>query len=290
MSHAMKARPRFAVSAATTYHSSFEEDVANYTGAGIAGIGLWEYKLRDGSDVERSDRLREAGLAVTYCWPLTPGIFPGNGLFSEPRDPARRLDMLCESIRRFAVYRPEAVCILAGAPLAGAESRSMVVSAFKRASRVAEEVGVELALEVISPGPAGSLVATIRQAREVIEDVGAENIGILLDTWHSADEPLQEIVEHLDHIVGIQVCDRADPSRTRFDRALPGTGILPLEAIIRAVDAAGYDSWYELEIFSDDGTFGQVVENSMWRWPPFEVVSAGRAAFETVYARATAAR
>ena len=290
MSDAIQTHPRFAISAATTYHSSFEEDVVNYTRAGIAGIGLWEYKLGDGSDAERSARLRDVGLAVTYCWPLTPGIFPGNGLFSEPKDPARRLDMLCHSIRRFAVYRPEAVCILAGAPLAGTESRSMVVTAFKRASQVAEEVGVELALEVISPGPAGSMVATIRQALEVIGEVGARNIGILLDTWHSADESLQEITDHIDHIVGIQVCDRADPSRTRFDRALPGTGILPLEEIIRAVEAAGYDSWYELEIFSDDGTFGQVVENSMWRQPPLEVLNAGRAAFQAVYARAIAAR
>ncbi|HLH70627.1 MAG TPA: sugar phosphate isomerase/epimerase family protein [Candidatus Dormibacteraeota bacterium] len=290
MSDVMNPRPKFAVSAATTYHSSFEEDVASYTRAGVAGIGLWEYKLGDGNDAERSARLRDAGLAVTYCWPLTPGIFPGNGLFATPKDPAQRLDMLCDSIQRFALYRPEAVCILAGAPLAGAESRPMVVTAFRRASQVAEELGVRLALEVISPGPAGSMVATIRQALDVIEEVGANNIGILLDTWHSADEPVQEITSHLDRIVGIQVCDRADPSRSRFDRALPGTGILPLEEIIRAVHAAGYDSWYELEIFSDDGTFGQAVENSMWRQPPFEVVSAGRAAFEAVYARATTAR
>lgn len=284
--------PRFAVSAATTYHASFEEDVANCARAGIAGLGLWEHKLVDGSDEERAARLRDQGLTATFCFPLAPGIFRGNGLFEEPKDPRDRLDLLCASVRRFAAYRPEAVCILAGAPGAGseAESWSLVVSAFKRVSEVAEDAGVRLALEVISPGAAGSLVPTISRALELIADVGAANLGILLDTWHSADEPPDEITSHVDRIAGIQVCDRTPESRGRFDRALPGRGVLPVEQIIRTAEAAGYDGWYELEILSDDGTFGDALEHSLWRQPPLDVLRAGRAAFEDVYARAVASR
>lgn len=284
----MTNRARFAVSAATTYHSPFVDDLRTYPAAGIRGIGLWEYKLEGDRDHERAEQLAEAGLTATFCFPLTPGIFTGNSHFAHPKDPDARLTILCESVRRFAVYRPVAVCLLAGAPQSDgeAESRKRVVGAFRRVSEVAADAGVPLALEVISPGAAGSLVRTIPQAVELIDDVGADNIGVLLDTWHIADEPLEHITAYVDRIVGIQVCDRTPNSLGRFDRALPGEGILPVEQVIRTATRAGYRGWYELEIFSDDGTFGEPVPDPMWRQPPARVLDAGRRAFEAVYARA----
>lgn len=281
---------RFAVSAATTYHSPFIEDLRTYPAAGVRGIGLWEYKLEGDRDAERAEQLADAGLTATFCFPLTPGIFTGNGHFAHPKDPDARLTMLCESVRRFAVYRPEAVCILAGAPQADGEpeSRKRVVAAFRRVSEIAADVGVRLALEVISPGAAGSMVRTIPQAADLIGDIGADNIGVLLDNWHIADEPLDTIAAYVDVIAGIQVCDRAPTSLGRFDRAFPGTGTLHVEDVIRAAHDAGYRGWYELEIFSDDGTFGEPVPDSLWQQPPARVLDAGRAAFETVFARATA--
>ncbi|MBF8184788.1 sugar phosphate isomerase/epimerase [Nonomuraea sp. K274] len=284
--------PRFAVSAGTTYHSPFVEDIKTYPAAGIRGIGLWEYKLEGDRDEERAAQLVDAGLTATFCFPLTPGIFTGNGHFAHPKDPDARLTILCESVRRFAVYQPVAVCILAGAPQPDgeAESRKRVVSAFRRVSEIAADVGVRLALEVISPGAAGSMVRTIPQALDFIADVGADNIGVLLDNWHIANEPLENIATHIDKIVGIQVCDKKPDSRGRFDRALPGEGTLNVEDVIRTAHDAGYDGWYELEIFSDDGTFGEPLANSMWRQPASQVLEAGSRAFESTYARATAAR
>ena len=44
--------PPFAVSACTTYHSTFADDLAAYRALGIAGIGLWEYKIPTGRDAE----------------------------------------------------------------------------------------------------------------------------------------------------------------------------------------------------------------------------------------------
>jgi sugar phosphate isomerase/epimerase len=287
----MTESPRFAVSAGTTFHSPFVEDIRTYPAAGIHGIGLWEYKLEGDRDPERAAQLADAGLTVTFCFPLTPGIFTGNSHFAHPKDPAARLTILCESVRRFAAYRPEAVCLLAGAPQAdgAAESRKRVVSAFKRVSEIAADCGVRLAIEVISPGAAGSLVQTIPQAADLITDIGADNIGVLLDNWHIANEPPANIRAYIDVITGIQVCDRKPDSRGRFDRALPGEGTLPVEEVIRTAHDAGYDGWYELEIFSDDGTFGEPLENSMWQQAPASVLQAGRKAFESVYARAVGA-
>jgi sugar phosphate isomerase/epimerase len=288
----MTEHAKFAVSAATTMHSPFIEDVRTYPAAGVDGMGLWEYKLEGDRDAERAAQLAEAGLNATFCFPLTPGIFAGNAQFARPKDPDARLTMLCESVRRFAAYDPVAVCLLAGAPQADGEAatRRRVVSAFRQVSKVAADAGVQLALEVISPGAAGSLAQTIPQAVDLISDIGADNIGVLLDDWHIAGEPLGNITTYIDKIVGIQVCDRAPDSHSRFNRALPGTGVLEVAEVIRTAHEAGYRGWYELEIFSDDGTYGEPVENSMWQQPPGQVLEAGRQAFEAVYARATAAR
>ncbi len=44
------AKPRFSVSAITTFHQTLEEDLESYAAAGVEGIGIWEFKLPDGDD------------------------------------------------------------------------------------------------------------------------------------------------------------------------------------------------------------------------------------------------
>ncbi len=38
--------------------------------------------------------------------------------------------------------------------------------------------------------------------------------------------------------------------------------------ILRALDEAGWDGLYDIEIFSDDGTFGTAYDDSLWRLAP----------------------
>ncbi|MFF1876632.1 sugar phosphate isomerase/epimerase family protein [Leifsonia sp. NPDC058230] len=287
----MSGEAKFAVSDGTTYHAPFIEELTAYPAAGIHGLGLWEHKLEGDRDHERAQAMAEAGIHATFCFPLTPGIFTGNGHFAHPKDPDSRMQILRESVERFAIYQPEAVCILAGAPQGGdvVESRRRVVSAFRELAAIAKGEGVRLAVEVISPGSAGSLCQTIPEAVDLIADAGGEGtIGVLLDDWHIADEPLENIATYIDAIYGIQVCDRAPDSKGRFDRALPGNGELDVEGVIRTAHQAGYDGWYELEIFSDDGTFGEPLRDPMWQWPIDRLLTEGKAAFDAVYARATA--
>lgn len=282
----MPDQPLFAVSEGTTYHTPFVDELPAYAAAGIRGIGLWEFKLEGDHDAERAAALRDHGLKATFCFPLTPGIFTGNAHFAHPKDPAARLQILKESVQRFSRYDPVAVCVLAGAPQGGehAESRARVVAAFRQVLEVARDAGVKLAVEVISPGSAGSLVQTIAEAADLITDIGGEGtVGVLLDNWHIAAEPVSNIAKYIDVIYGIQVCDKAAGSRGRFDRAMPGDGSLPVAEVIRAAHEAGYRGWYELEIFSDDGTFGEPVPDPMWKWPVERLLAEGRAAFESVY-------
>src|SRR5437867_11896417 len=98
--------PRFAVSACTTYHSTFAEDLANYRALDIDGIGLWEYKLPEGRDDEALARFQDSGLTATFCFPNVPGVIYGDVLFSEHKDPRQALAPVKSGIRRLAMVRP----------------------------------------------------------------------------------------------------------------------------------------------------------------------------------------
>ena len=45
----------------------------------------------------------------------------------------------------------------------------------------------------------------------------------------------------------------------------------------RALDAAGWDGLYDIEIFSDNGTFGAAYADSLWDLPPEELLPRARA-------------
>jgi sugar phosphate isomerase/epimerase len=65
----------------------------------------------------------------------------------------------------------------------------------------------------------------------------------------------------------------------------PGDGVIDLPALFGALEAGGYDGWYDLEIFSDNGTFGDDYEDSIWKQDPVEVVRRGREGFERAWSQ-----
>ena len=53
--------------------------------------------------------------------------------------------------------------------------------------------------------------------------------------------------------------------------------------MLRALEAAGYNGWYDLEVLSDNGMFGNNYPDSLWQVPPVQLVSRARAAFERLW-------
>jgi sugar phosphate isomerase/epimerase len=76
------------------------------------------------------------------------------------------------------------------------------------------------------------------------------------------------------------VADYREPTRGWADRSLSGDGVGDLPRILQALDAAGWDGLYDIEIFSDDGTFGAEYPDSFWAAPATETLARARAAFE----------
>jgi sugar phosphate isomerase/epimerase len=281
--------PPFSISEASTYPATFEEDLAAYKAGGADGIGIWEFKLPKGQDARSIDALRASGLGATICVPEAPCIVP-DPLFPEPRDPVERRKALCASIRRFATFTPIGVMVVPGAPGCNpAQTRRVVVEGVKAAANVAGEVGVTLGFEQIRKD-ASSLVSTLPETLDILEDIGAPNIKIIFDTWHFWDLPgvVDDLSKYADRFICIQVNDRRKP-RSWGDRLLPGDGDLDLPGFFGALDRGGFRGWYDLEIFSDNGLWGNDYPDSLYKLKPAEVASRAVAGFRKEWDKRKAA-
>jgi sugar phosphate isomerase/epimerase len=238
---------------------------------GVEGIGVCEFKLGDRS----AERLRESGLRATHCIPSVPSILP-LPLMEGPESPEQRVEALCASVRRLAGLDPVCVVFLTGP----GDADEVVREGISAVAAAGREAGVQVALEPVHPSQAEtfSFVHTIPDALELI---GSEPVGIMLDLWHVSD-PVA-IAAHADRIAGVHVSDRREPTRGHFDRMLPGEGVLDLVAAFRALEAAGYEGWYDVEIFSDNGVFGDALPDSLWDVSAEELARRARESFERVW-------
>ena len=280
------AEPVFGISQITTLPASLAEDLRAYAAAGAEAIGIWEIKLADGGDSGALEALEASGLASGAAVPAVPSIlpFPLGG----PDDPAERVEAICNSMERLAPFRPSAIVCLTGA--APEDARAQVVDGLRMIGAEAKRLGLRVGLEPYQreDGEAWSIVHTIRDAVSLIEDAGSPpSVGILFDVWHlwNDDGVYDDIGRHAGLIAGVHLCDYREPTRGFADRVLPGDGVADVPRLLRALDDAGWAGPYELEIFSDNGTFGAAYEDSLWDVPPEELARRGREAFERAWER-----
>jgi len=278
--------PRVSVSQITTVRSSFAGDVRLYAEAGLDGIGMWELKLGEDGDAPALEAFEASGLDSAAAVPAFPSILP-LPLLGGPEDPAERIEAYCASLERLAPFRPSGVVCLTGTGDGrdADEARSVVVDGLRTIAHEAERLGLRIALEPYQRESAElwSIASSIPEAVELVEDAGdPPALGIQFDVWHLWNTPslYDDIAMEIDRFAGVHICDIRDPTRGWADRALPGDGGANVPDILRALDAAGWDGLYDIEIFSDDGTFGNAYPDSYWAAPPEETLARARAAFE----------
>ena len=279
--------PRFSISQITTLPASFDDDLRAYREAGAEGIGIWEIKLEDGREQEQLAALRESGLASTSAVPAVPSIAPIP--IPGPADAAERVEAYCAGLRRLQPFEPSAVVLLTGSG-----ERSEIVDGLRTIASEARLLGLRIALEPYSRqgGDEWTIVSTIPDAVGLLEEAGvADDVGLLFDVWHLWDcEGLEEQVEaEIGRIAGVHVNDVRRPTRSFADRVLPGDGVADVPRMLAALDDAGWDGFYELEIFSDNGAFGNAFPDSLWDIPAAELARRGRDAFLSCWKQAESA-
>jgi hydroxypyruvate isomerase len=153
------------------------------------------------------------------------------------------------------------VNVLAGITPAGvgeAEARATFVENLAYAARVTADAGLALLIEPINGlDVKGFFLRRADDALAVIEEVGASNLRLQLDLYHTAREgdDLVETISRVGRHVGhVQIAD--NPGRHE-----PGTGALDFAAVFAALYRAGYAGWVGCEY----NPLGATVEGLGWR-------------------------
>lgn len=268
----------------STVSASFRDDLRAYAAAGFDGIGVWETKLGS-NDEANLEAVRASGLSVTNCVPAVPSILP-NAVIEGPEDVETRIQALCASMHRFAPFHPDSVACLTG-PAGGrpiGAARTLVVDGLRRVAAAADAAGVRLGLETIhaSERDALTLVTSIPETLELLDEAGLPDVGLMVDLWHVWDTPDVErhLADNVDRITGVHVSDWF--AGGRGDRALPGEGVSRTVELMRVLLDAGWRGAWDVEIFGDPER-----PDSLWA---LEVGEAARRAYAAVSASIDATR
>jgi sugar phosphate isomerase/epimerase len=270
--------PGFSISQVTTLTAAFVDDLHAYREAGADAIGVWEMKLGDGPDDDALAAFAESGLRGATAVPLVPSILP-LPLLPGPDDPRERTDSILQSLHRLAPFRPSAVLCFTGP----GDDRAAILASLREIAGEAERLNLRIALEPFQRegSESWSPVNTLGEAAALIAEVGSPALGVQFDVWHLWNSPdlYDEIEQHAHLIAGVHVNDWRDPTRGWADRVLPGEGVADVPAILAALERAGWSGDYDVEIFSDNGAFGNAYPDSLWDVEPHELVRRSRESF-----------
>ena len=268
-------QPPISVSQVSTLGASFADDVRVYSEAGLDGIGVWELKLGDGPDDDAIALWRESGLgSATAVSHAAFAVDSGENL------PPVRAITRGPTHHWFGYYDKLEFDPSSRYVLGNAVDREEALRGLREVVREAELLGLRVALEPFQAEgiESWSVLSTLGDAAAVVDEIGSPALGIQFDVWHMWNAPdlFEEIERHAELIAGVHVNDRREPTRGWADRVLPGDGVAGVPAILGALERAGWDGFYDIEVFSDNGTFGAAYPDSLWDVDPAELVDRGR--------------
>jgi sugar phosphate isomerase/epimerase len=286
------AATKYSVSQWSTPRNTVMEDIAQIARTGGSGIGLSERKLEDHPDEAIRASLAEHGLTATFCIPRIFSLLPTPAdLPSDPRETGARVEQICSGMARLAAFDPVAIVVAPGAsgdPHSPAGPLEAVVDGLANVSDAAAAMGLQIGFEFLAARRGGA-VTSLAQAVEIVDALARDNIRIVVDVWHAWPErDLHEQLRDQAHrIVALQMNDVRDPERSWCDRLLPGDGRSVAPRMIAALLEGGFSGWFDLEVLSDDGTWGTALPDSLWALPHEDMLARAKAAFDDSYRRAT---
>ncbi|AYL38646.1 TIM barrel protein [Streptomyces fungicidicus] len=226
--------------------------------AGFEAVELW-WPWADSPTPRQSEldalgeAVQDAGVRLTglnfYAGRL-PG--PDRGALSLPGEESERFRANVEVAAGFAgALGCTALNALYGNRVDGvdpAEQDALALENLVLAARAADRIGAVLLVEALngpeSPRyPLVSAPAAVGVVDKVNAATGLDNARFLMDLYHLAvnGEDLPAVIDRYAAITGhVQIADNPG-------RGAPGTGSLPLEALLGRLRGAGYDGWVGLE-------------------------------------------
>lgn len=244
---------RLSLNQKTTEYWPMEEAVAGCADAGLEWIGLWrEPAAAIGFDAT-ARLVAEAGLRVSSL--CRGGFFPSES----GAEWEAALEDNRNAVDEAATLETDTLVMVCGGIASGDldRSRHQVTEGIAALAPYAAERGVRLAIEPLHPMFCAdrSVIVTLDQALDVADRVGADNVGVVIDTFHLWWDPgvWEQIARAGPRIFAYQVCDWLDPlPDLLMGRGMMGDGVIDFRRFTEAVTAAGYSGPIEVEIFNQE--------------------------------------
>ncbi|WP_052489586.1 sugar phosphate isomerase/epimerase family protein [Streptomyces sp. 150FB] len=225
---------------------------------GVPGVGLWREPVQAYGVEAAAKLVRDAGLAVTTLC---------RGGFLTAIDPAARAEALADNraaIDECVTLGTDTLVLVSGGLPPGSRdlpaARERVADALAELAPYAGERGVRLAIEPLHPMFASDrcVVSTLDQALELAERFPAEQVGVVVDTYHIWwDDRAPAAAARAGAAGRIHSFQLADwvtplPAGVLNGRGLIGDGAVDLRAWRELVDGTGFDGPIEVELFNDE--------------------------------------
>ena len=244
--------------ATVSISGNFEEKLEAIAAAGFHGLEIFEQDLiaHDANPREVGEMIRSMGLEITIFQPFRdfeglPGHLRAKAFdraehkFDLIQELGTDLMLICSSCH------PEAI---GGIDRAAADFHELGDRAKKRGLRVGYEA---LAW--------GRYVNDHRDAWEVVRRADHDNIGLILDSFHTLVRKIDpDTIRRIPgnkiffvHFADAPAIEMDMLYRSRHFRNMPGEGDLDMIGFTRAVMATGYSGPISLEIFNDQFRAGQ---------------------------------
>jgi 2-keto-myo-inositol isomerase len=270
---------RLGFNGATTQTADLATDIRIAGQAGYEVVELRDDKL-DRFLVQGSldDVRRMLGEAGVTAWTINAISRVGvDGAAGTERAVAR-----CRQLSRYAQAIECPWVLVVPGPTEGrtdAQVMSDTVATLGKMADAAAEFGISVAFEFM--GFPWAAVRDVAGAWAVVQETNRPNLGIIVDTAHfyaggstlesiKQVNPKQLVVLHINDVE-----DVPKPDITDGHRLYPGEGVLPLQDILRAVRATGWDGVLSVELFREE----------YWRQDPLAVAREAKAKTLAVWER-----
>jgi sugar phosphate isomerase/epimerase len=256
---------RLSMNEMTTFRWSFEEDIANYSAAGIHAIGVWRQKLSDFGEEKGIELLAQQGMRVSNL--LWAGGFTG----SDGRTFRESIDDAAEAIRLAAQMRAECVVVYSGARAGHTHNhaRRLIKDALTELTPMASDYEVTLAIEPMHRCCAAewTFITSIDEALALLDAVESPQLKLAFDTYQLGLDPqiVERIPELADKIAIVHLGDSRQLPDGDHNRCRLGEGTIPLREIVAALESAAYGGFYDVELMGEEieaGDYRELLDHS----------------------------
>ncbi|MET7525370.1 sugar phosphate isomerase/epimerase family protein [Streptomyces sp. NPDC005248] len=249
---------RLSINQETIKQWSLPELTEGCVKAGIDKVGLWRAPVQEYGVERTAQLLADAGISVTSL--CRGGFFTA----LDPAERARALDDNRAAIDEAAALSTDTLVLVSGGLPAGSRdlhgARERIAEALAELGPYARERGVRLAIEPLHPMFASDrcVVSTLSQALDIAERFPAEQVGVVVDTYHIwwDDQAAAQIARAGagGRIHSFQLADWITPlpAGVLVGRGQLGDGSVDFRAFREMVEATGFTGPIEVEIFNED--------------------------------------